>query len=146
MQLCPYIIENLDMSPFSTVDASKKSFHPSFKTFCLIKTFHFNDHAAILSKCIICLGCFVDRKFKLHHLLLQRFAKLSNCYSVKWSGKSVLIHGVFRLLTGTFLTDIIKKKYKPNLFYFQFSSSSVMYEISLRLLQIFIIFFFHLSY
>jgi len=52
---------------------------------------------------------------------------------------------VFRLLSGTFLTDIIKKKYNPNLFYFQFSLSSVMYEISFRLLQIFINFFFHLS-
>lgn len=48
---------------------------------------------------------------------------------------------VFRPLTGSFLTDIIKKKYNPNLFYFQFSVSSVMYEISFRLLQIFINFF-----
>lgn len=82
-QLCPYFIAKLDMSPFSVVDASKKSFHPSFKTFCLIKIFQFKDHAAILSKCIICLGCFVDRKFKLHHLLYKDL--LSFQIVIQWS-------------------------------------------------------------
>lgn len=89
-----YMTAKLDMSPFSITDSLQIPFILPLKSFVSFRYSSSRIMQLFYQNAFFVWGVLLTGRVSFTISSCKDFAKLWNCYSVKWSGKSVLIHGV----------------------------------------------------